>query len=185
LVGDLKPAVFLDRDGTIIEDRNYLGDPEGVALLPGAAEAIGKLNSAGIPVIVVTNQSGIGRGYFGEAEYRAVTDRIETVLQERGARLDACYHCPHSPDLRPPCECRKPQPGLFRKAAEDHAIDLARSFYVGDRLRDLEPGLEKGGRGYLLVAPGEADTVELPAGVAAVSSLGEAVRRVLAELHFD
>ncbi|HEX7239268.1 MAG TPA: HAD-IIIA family hydrolase, partial [Longimicrobiaceae bacterium] len=104
----LRPAVFLDRDGTVIHDAHYLADPEGVRLLPGAAEAVARLNRAGVPVVLVTNQSGIGRGLFSEADFRAVQDRVEALLAAGGARIDAVYHCPHAPDADPPCDCRKP-----------------------------------------------------------------------------
>ena len=102
------PAVFLDRDGTIIEDAGYLGDPARIRLLPGAAEAIGRLNQAGMPVVVVTNQSGIARGVLDEAAYQATRVELDRLLAGRGARLDAQYHCPHHPEITGPCDCRKP-----------------------------------------------------------------------------
>ncbi len=176
------PAVFLDRDGTIIHDAHYLSDPGGVRLLPGAAAAIARLNAAGIPAIVVTNQSGIGRGYFGEEEFRAVQARTESLLAEEGARIDAVYHCPHAPDAVPPCECRKPEVGLFVRAANEHGVDLGRSWYVGDRLRDLAPAERLGGRGILVRAGAAHDEAErAPAHVVVVEGLPEAVARVLAE----
>lgn len=176
------PAVFLDRDGTIIHDAHYLSDPEGVRLLPGAAAAIARLNAAGIPAIVVTNQSGIGRGFFGEAEFRAVQARTEALLAEAGAHVDAVYHCPHAPGAEPPCDCRKPEVGLFVRAAEEHGVDLERSWYVGDRLRDLAPAERLGGRGILVRAGASHDEAErAPAHVVVVEGLQEAVARVLPE----
>jgi histidinol-phosphate phosphatase family protein len=181
------PAVFLDRDGTIIHDAHYLADPAGVRLLPGAAEAVARLNAAGIPVIVVTNQSGIGRGYFSEADFRAVQARVEELLGAEGAKIDAVYHCPHSPDAEPPCDCRKPGVGLFLRAAEEHGLDPARSWYVGDRLRDLAPVERLGGRG-ILVRPGaeHGEAERAPTHVAVVDGLLDAVELVLrARMRID
>lgn len=146
-------AVFLDRDGTIIEDTGYIADPEAVRLLPGAAAAIARLNRAGRPAIVVTNQSGIARGLLDEAAYAAVARRLEALLAADGARLDAHYHCPHHPDFTGPCECRKPGPLLYRRAAADHELDLAASWWVGDRMRDVLPAERFGGHGLLLGQP--------------------------------
>ena len=143
-------AVFLDRDGTLIEDAHYLSSPDGVQLLPGAPEAVAALNAAGVLSIVVTNQSGIAQGLVTEAEYRATRDRLDQLLAERGARVDATYHCPHHPSVSGACECRKPSAGMYRRAALDLDIDLTRSLYVGDRRRDVEPALELGGRGVLV-----------------------------------
>ncbi len=173
----LRPAIFLDRDGTIIEDRNYLGDPEGVRLLAGAAEAIRLFNGGGWPVVIVSNQSGIGRGLISADDYERVKARMEMLLAHAGAHITATYHCPHSPDASLPCDCRKPLPGMFLSAARDHALDLSRSHYAGDRMRDIEPGLRLGGTGYLLVpAPSRA---ELPAGVIPIRDLLEMAELVL------
>jgi D-glycero-D-manno-heptose 1,7-bisphosphate phosphatase len=145
-----RTAVFLDRDGTVIVDRHYLGDPAGVELLPGAADAISRLNRAGIKVILVTNQSGIGRGYFSESDFRAVQRRLSKLLADADAHLDGVYHCPHSPDETPACECRKPKPGLFLMGAAEHRVDLCRSFLVGDRDRDVSPARALGATGILV-----------------------------------
>lgn len=147
-MNSLPSAVFLDRDGTIIEDAHYLSKPEQVVLLPGAAEAIARINAAMIPAIVITNQSGIGRGIFTNDDHRRITDRLNVLLGENGARIDATYHCPHRPDEA--CECRKPGTLLFLNAAADHAIDLSRALYLGDRFRDVEPGIILGGHGVLI-----------------------------------
>lgn len=176
------PAVFLDRDGTVIYDRDYLGDPAGVELVPGAAAAISRLNAAGIPVVLITNQSGIGRGYFGVPEYEAVQRRLGDLLAEHGARLDAVYYCPHAPDARPPCDCRKPAVGLYQRAARDHGLDLARSWYVGDRVRDLSAATRFGGTGVLVPSTGVREPECAPAGVLTAATIGDAVERVLAEI---
>ena len=135
--GERRPAVFLDRDGTLIHDRHYLSDPAGVELLPGAADAIARLNRAGAFVVLVTNQSGIGRGLYGEEEYRAVHARLVELLAAQGARLDADYHCPLAPDAPDPEAMRKPGAGMFLRAAREHGLDPAASWYVGDRARDV------------------------------------------------
>ena len=145
-----RPAVFLDRDGTIIEDVGYLSDPEDVTLLPGAAAAIGRLNQAGLSVVVVTNQSGIARGLLTEQQYQSAQERLDELLGLEAAGLDAHYFCPHLPELNGPCECRKPGTLLYRQAAERLGIDLARSWWVGDRLRDVLPAENFGGRGILI-----------------------------------
>jgi histidinol-phosphate phosphatase family protein len=156
-----RAAVFLDRDGTIIEDPGFVTDPAAVRLLPGAAPAIARLNRAGLPVVVVTNQSGIARGLLDETAYAAITRRLDELLAEAGARLDACYHCPHHPDFTGACECRKPGPLLYRRAAADHELDLARSWWVGDRLRDVLPAERFNGKGLLIGRPRPDDLLGL------------------------
>ncbi len=146
-------AVFLDRDGTIIEDRGYLADAAAIRLLPRAAEAIARLNRAGLPVLVVTNQSGIARGLLDEAAYASTARRLDELLADAGARLEGHYHCPHHPDFTGPCECRKPGPLLYRRAATDHGLQLGASWWVGDRLRDVLPAECFGGRGLLIAQP--------------------------------
>jgi D-glycero-D-manno-heptose 1,7-bisphosphate phosphatase len=167
-----RPAVFLDRDGTIIEDVGYLGDPDGVRIIPGAAEAIARLNQAGIPAVVVTNQSGIARGLLDEAAYQATRARLDRLLGDRGARLDGHYHCPHHPAITGPCDCRKPGLLLYRRAAEDLRLDLRASWWVGDQTRDVEPATALGGRGIMI------DRTRGSASSAV--DLGEAVSRILA-----
>jgi histidinol-phosphate phosphatase family protein len=157
-------AVFLDRDGTLIEDSGYLSDPAAVRLLPGAAESILRLNHAGLPAIVVTNQSGIARGLLDEAAYAATARRLEELLAGAGARLDGDYHCPHHPDFTGPCECRKPGPLLYQRAAADHGLHLARSWWVGDRLRDVVPAERFNGRGLLIGQPAADDLSTAAAG---------------------
>jgi D-glycero-D-manno-heptose 1,7-bisphosphate phosphatase len=156
-------GVFVDRDGTIIEDPGYLAAPDGVRLIPGAAEGVAQLNAAGIPVVLVTNQSGIARGLYGWDQYRAVKTRLDTLLSRFGARIDATYVCPHHPSVTGPCTCRKPAPRLFTEAAEALRIDLARAVWIGDRMSDVEPALAFGGTGILVLTgegPGHADAAE-------------------------
>ena len=145
-----RAAVFLDRDGTLIRDVNFVGRPEQVELIPGAAAAVRRINQAAMPAIVITNQSGIARGYFTEQDYQSVHERLESLLAQEGAHLDAAYACPHFPDISGPCECRKPGTLLYRRAAKDQALDLATSWYIGDRLRDVIPAQELGGHGILV-----------------------------------
>jgi D-glycero-D-manno-heptose 1,7-bisphosphate phosphatase len=144
----LRPAVFIDRDGTISEEVGYLNHISRFSLLSSAPGAIRRLNERGIPAIVVTNQSGVGRGYFPESLVRDVHEAMTAQLAAAGARLDAIYYCPHvSSDL---CACRKPSPGMLERAAGEHAIDLECSFVVGDRFGDIELGHRVGARGILV-----------------------------------
>lgn len=146
-------AVFLDRDGTLIEDAHYLADPDRVALLPGAADAVRALRDAGWSPIVVTNQSGIARGLVTPAQFEAITRRLDELLAAHGAALDATYHCPHLPEITGPCACRKPGPAMYEWAARDHDLDLAASLFVGDRFRDVAAAARFGGRGLLVPSP--------------------------------
>jgi len=147
-VNRLPSAVFLDRDGTIIKDANYISRPEQVELIDGAAEAISRINAALVPVIVVTNQSGIGRGFYTLADYARVRERVQELLEQHGARIDATYMCPHKPEDG--CLCRKPGTLLFERASEDLGIDLSSALFIGDRLRDIEPAKKFGARGVLI-----------------------------------
>lgn len=151
-------AVFLDRDGTIIEDVGYLRDPDQARLIPGAAHAIKRLNDGGLLAIVVTNQSGMARGLLSRHDYALTERRVDVLLQAHGARLDAHYFCPHLPELTGPCDCRKPGVLLYRQAAEQFKIDLGGSWWVGDRLRDVLPAETLHGRGILVrTGVGEAE----------------------------
>src|SRR5882672_6284479 len=175
-------AVFLDRDGTIVEDPGFLHEPEKVTLLPGAAEAIRRLNEAGYRVVIVTNQSGIARGRYTVADYEAVQRRLGELLAAKGARIDAAYFCPHHPLLSGPCECRKPGVKLFREAQAAFDIDFSRSWWVGDRLSDVQPARLLGGEG-ILVATGEGVLHHGQAralGVTVVADLAAAVQKILA-----
>lgn len=146
-------AAFLDRDGTLIEDRNFLADPEDVRPLPNAPQAVRLFNAADVLVVVVTNQSGIARGLISESQYAATAERLRDLFESSGAIIDASYYCPHYPDVSGPCECRKPGTLMHRWAANDLGIDLARSFYIGDRLRDVQPAQTLGGIGILVNGP--------------------------------
>lgn len=180
----LRPAAFLDRDGTIIHDTEYLADPAEIVMLDGAAEAIARLNAAGLPVVVVTNQSGIARGLLTEADYERVRARLDEILAESGARVEATYRCPHHPDYTGPCECRKPGVGMYLEAARDLHLDPARSYYVGDRWRDVAAAVHFGGRGYLVrggaCGPADLEHARRAPNVEIVDSLLEAVERMLA-----
>lgn len=149
-MADLRGAVFLDRDGTLVHDPGFLHDPALVRLLPGAGSAVARLNAAGFPVILVSNQSGIARGLYAESDYHAVQRRLGELLEREGAHLDAAYFCPHHPDVTGPCDCRKPGILLFQTAAREHAIALDRSIWVGDRPSDVEPARRLGGRAFMV-----------------------------------
>lgn len=129
-------AVFLDRDGTINRDVPYCSRPEDFDLLPGAAEAIELLNEHGFKVVVVTNQSGIARGYFTEGMLASIHDKMQKELAKHGAHVDAIYYCPHHPDDN--CECRKPKPKMILQAVRDLDIDLSQSYVIGDSEMDVE-----------------------------------------------
>ena len=135
-------AVFLDRDGTIIHDADYCSDPKQVHVLEGAPEALRRLKGKGYKLIVITNQSGIGRGFFTLEQYRAV--ETEVLRQLGPGLIDATYFCPDTPQQ--PSKCRKPAPGMILEAARDHDVDLARSFFVGDKEIDAECGRNAGVR---------------------------------------
>ncbi|HEX7049791.1 MAG TPA: HAD family hydrolase [Longimicrobiales bacterium] len=176
--GCSRPAAFLDRDGTIICERGFLADPAGVELIPGAAAALRALRDAGYALIVVTNQSGIARGRVTLEEFRAVQRRLGALLEAEGVRLDGIYYCPHHPDITGPCDCRKPGLALYRRAAAEHGLDLARSIFVGDRPSDVLPARALGGAGYL-VRTGYGAEVEPPDGVAVYADLAAAAAVVL------
>lgn len=179
----LRPAAFLDRDGTIIRDTEYLADPADIEMLDGAAAAIARLNAAGWPVVVVTNQSGIARGLLTEADYERVRARLDEILAGSGAHADATYRCPHHPDFTGPCDCRKPAVGMYLEAARDLGLDPAGSFYVGDRWRDVAAAAHFGGRGFLIqggaCGPEDLAQAQRAGNVEIVDSLAEAVGRML------
>ena len=149
LKGQDQRAVFLDRDGTLNKDTGYIGSPDGFTLLYGAGGAVKRLNKAGLRVVVITNQSGIGRGFFDEAALNAVNARLTELLTLEGALLDGIYYCPHLPDKR--CSCRKPETGLILKAAGELGLNLARSFVVGDKASDIELGQRVGASSVLVL----------------------------------
>lgn len=147
-----RPVVFLDRDGTLIEDPGYLDDPAGVRLLPGVPEALRALQDAGYARVVITNQSGIGRGRFDEAAFHRVEAEVARQLATGGASTDRTYWCPHLPDAG--CACRKPGTAHHRAAAAELGLDLARSWCIGDRPGDIDAAGALGGRA-ILVQTGE------------------------------
>jgi histidinol-phosphate phosphatase family protein len=178
-------AAFLDRDGTIIRDANYLRDPKDVELLPGAAEAIVRLNKRGVAVIVVTNQSGIARGWISQADFEAVSARLVDALAASGARIDATYMCPHHPDVSGTCDCRKPGLAMYAQAVAEHDLDAGRSLFTGDRWRDVAPATSFGGLGILLdvaSTPPEDRARAQHDGIPTAPSLGVAVEEFLAML---
>lgn len=181
----LRRAVFLDRDGTINVERDYLYRLEDFAFIPGVPQAIKALKAAGYLVIVVTNQSGVARGYFGTAEVERLHTHIQTELAAVGTAIDAFYYCPHHPQqgvgsYRVDCDCRKGRPGMLLQAARDHAIDLAHSYMIGDKEADVEAGRAAGCTPILVLTGYGAETglspegngvmicADLPAAVAAI-----------------
>lgn len=178
-------AVFLDRDGTINEEVGYLDRLERLRILPGVAEAVRRINKSGLKAVVVTNQSGVARGYFTEEFVRTVHERIRESLRREGAEIDGFYYCPHHPsegigDYRRSCDCRKPATGMLRRAGEELDIDLSRSYLVGDTLKDIETGLRAGTR-TVLVRTGYGAS-EIPSNIrpdCTATDLLDAVRWIL------
>lgn len=148
--GRTRPALLVDRDGTIIRDAHYLRDPEKVELLPGAVAALARFQAAGWALVVVTNQSGIARGLLSETDYERVRGALDALLRAEGVTLDATFHCPHHPDVTGPCSCRKPGTLLYERARDALGLDLASSVFVGDRWRDVAPARAFRGRGILV-----------------------------------
>jgi D-glycero-D-manno-heptose 1,7-bisphosphate phosphatase len=151
-----RPAVFIDRDGTLTEEVGYVNHPARLQLLPRAGEAIRRLNAAGVAAVVVTNQAGVARGYFSESVLHAVNESLRAQLARVGARLDGLYACLHHPSegdapYRVQCECRKPKPGLLLRAAEELGLDLARSTMIGDKASDLVPARTVGASAVLVL----------------------------------
>jgi D-glycero-D-manno-heptose 1,7-bisphosphate phosphatase len=151
----VRRAIFLDRDGTLLEEAGYLDRLERLVFFPYSIDAVRLLNRAGFAVIVITNQAGIARGIVRESFVDEAHRHIRERLEAGGAHVDAFYYCPHHPDavvasLRQDCDCRKPRPGMFRRAAEEHGLDLARSFTIGDRWHDLQAGAVIGATGVLV-----------------------------------
>lgn len=169
----LRPAVFLDKDGTLVEpDDGAVHDPQRLRLLPGAGEALARLSAAGLALVLVTNESGIARGAFTRAQFARLQGALLRQLQEGfGVTLDDVAVCPHAPDAqgRPACLCRKPAPGMLTRAARAHGLDLTRSWMLGDLLDDVEAGHRAGATGLLLDTGGETawrrSPLREPAGV--------------------
>lgn len=143
--------MFLDRDGTLIEEVGHLGDPAGVVLIRGAAAALDRLAGAGFALVVVSNQGGVARGLFTEDDIRAVNARTAELLASAGSpAIDAWYWCPHHPDFSGPCDCRKPAPGMLKRAAEELDLDLGASWMVGDHPADAGAARAAGARSILV-----------------------------------
>jgi len=150
------PAIFVDRDGTLNVEVNYLSRPEELVLIPGAAKAISRLAQAGFCVIIITNQSAIARGIITETDLEVIHEELCRQLASEGAHVDGIYHCPHHPEAGSPkfrikCECRKPAPGLLLQAASEHNISLKESIMIGDNITDLQAGWNAGCRSALVL----------------------------------
>jgi histidinol-phosphate phosphatase family protein len=176
-----RAAVFLDRDGTIIHDREYLADPAQVQVIADAPESLARLSAAGLALIVITNQSGIGRGLFGEAEYQRVADRVNELLAAHGITITATYHCPDAPNVPMELSCRKPGDKMHLRAALEHGLDLKRSFYVGDKWRDVAPAVTHEATGILIPTPDTAfsDLARAKDDALVATTLTAAVDRIL------
>jgi D-glycero-D-manno-heptose 1,7-bisphosphate phosphatase len=184
-----QPAIFIDRDGTINEDIGYVSSPSELVIYPHAAEALRLINEAGLKVIVITNQSGVARGMYTEEMLGEIHKRMVEELARDGARVDAIYYCPHHPRVgdgryRKACDCRKPSPGLLKRAAQEHAIDLPRSFMIGDKASDINLASNAGARGVLVLTGYGRETLSNRerwpcAPVIVADDLLDAVRRVL------
>ena len=187
----MEKAFFLDRDGVIIEDANYLSKPEQLKLIPGAAEGIRLIREKGYKVIVVSNQSGIARGYFSFEDLAKVEKALAEMLAEKGAIVDAWYYCPHHekgkiPQYAVKCDCRKPLPGLVLKGAEEHHIDLSKSAMIGDKISDVNCAVNAGLKHYAKVSTGhgseEQEKGSVP-GMIEETSILPAIEKLLTEMQ--
>ena len=179
-----RPAVFIDRDGTLNVEKNYLHKWQDWEWIPGAVDAIKRLNAAGYLVIVSSNQAGIARGYYTEADVLTLHQHVDDDLKGQGGRIDAYYYCPHHPEhgeVRD-CECRKPEPGMLLQAAREHDIDLLHSFMIGDKASDIEAGLAVGATPILvLTGYGEKEREDVPPGTFTARDIGRACDWILVE----
>lgn len=184
-----RPAVFLDRDGTLNVEVNYLHRVADLVLVPGAIAAVRALNDAGLLVVLVTNQAGIARGLYDEAALHTLHEYVTEQFRAGGARLDAIYFCPHHPEFTGACACRKPAPGMLLRAAADHDLDLRRSWLVGDAASDLEAGRAVGCRtilvqtGYGTRTLAAIEAGQTPRPDAVVHDIGAAVRWIMDDLR--
>ncbi|MDR1606915.1 MAG: D-glycero-beta-D-manno-heptose 1,7-bisphosphate 7-phosphatase [Deltaproteobacteria bacterium] len=176
----LSPAIFLDRDGVINEDRGYVWRWADWRWLPGSFEALKALKAAGFKLVIVTNQAGVARGLYKEADVQKLHERLALELKKQNIALDGAYYCPHHPDFTGPCACRKPEPGLIFQAAQDLGLDLAASFLVGDKTTDIAAGI-KAGVTSLLVRSGYGLISEsaIPQGIQVFDDLAAASRFIL------
>ncbi len=156
-------AIFIDRDGTINEDIGYVSRPDDLFIYSFAAEAIRRINQAGLKVIIITNQSGIARGYYTEATLAAIHEKLKRELTREGAQIDAVYYCPHHPQhgderYRKVCDCRKPQTAMLERAAREHGIQLSTSYVIGDKASDINLATNAGAKGVLVMTGYGAET---------------------------
>ncbi|WP_018860767.1 MULTISPECIES: D-glycero-beta-D-manno-heptose 1,7-bisphosphate 7-phosphatase [unclassified Thioalkalivibrio] len=173
-------ALFLDRDGVINVDHGYVHRPDQVEFVPGIFELVAAATARQWPVVVVTNQSGIGRGYYGDSEFRQLTDWMRKRFSERDGRIEAVYHCPHhphdaQPDYRRACPDRKPEPGMLLRARDDLGLDLPGSVLVGDRASDLEAGRRAGVGTRILFDPSGTESRLAEDGAVRIRALPEAI----------
>jgi D-glycero-D-manno-heptose 1,7-bisphosphate phosphatase len=180
-----KRAVFIDRDGTLNVEKDYLYRVDDCELIPGAVDAVRRLNEAGWLVVVVTNQSGVARGYYGEQEVASLHRHMADELAQGGGQVSGWYFCPHHPAGQEPynrqCDCRKPLPGMLLQAARELEIDLSRSWMVGDKLVDVQAGQAAGCRAVLVrTGYGRQESAGLPDGVPVCDDLAAAVELILA-----
>ena len=173
----MRPAAFLDRDGTLIEDRGYAYRVSDYAPLPGAIEAVRLLRGAGFAVIVVSNQSGVGRGYFSPEDLERFEAHLRADFAAHGAAVDALYSCPHAPEAG--CACRKPATGMLERARAEHGLDVAKSWVIGDKASDVELARRAGCRAARVLCGAEPERGEERAEIVAADLL-DAVRRILA-----
>lgn len=179
-----KPAVFLDRDGTILTERFYLSDPKKMAFYPGVFGALRRLQRAGFRLVIVTNQSGLARGYFTFRRFKEINRRFKRAFASHGVRIDGIYYCPHLPTAS--CACRKPKPALARRAARALKIDLKRSFVIGDQWTDMKLSQNLGVPG-VLVLTGQGRSQRAKAGPLAqkiTTNAATAARWVLSRSQF-
>ncbi len=183
----MRPAVFLDRDGTLIEERGYLSKLEDIALFADTPAALRRLRDAGFALVVVTNQAGIARGYFDEAFVQKAHRYLGEMLAAEGIVIDGYYYCPHHPDGLVPeysrvCRCRKPAPGMVEQAARDLDLDIDRSFVVGDKWLDVELATNAGARGILVrtgYGAGDEQRPELSKAIAIVDTILDAANEIV------
>ena len=183
--GVVRAACFFDRDGTLIKDKHYIKDPNDVELVAHASNAIRFINYTMMPVVVVTNQSGIARGLVTVEDYERVKARLDDLLAERNAFIEATYYCPHHPEFTGPCDCRKPGTLLFEQAIKELNLDASKCAYIGDRWHDIAPALTLGGRGILVPSPstpGE-EVVEAVRQLEIAATLTAAVQSLLGHPH--
>jgi D,D-heptose 1,7-bisphosphate phosphatase len=184
----IRRAIFLDKDGTLIEDIPYNVDPGRIRLAEGAAEGLPLLREAGFRLIVISNQSGVARGLFAEEALEGVRDRLRQLLADLGVPLDGFYYCPHHPEGKVtryavPCACRKPQPGMILDAAREHGISPEHSWFIGDILDDVEAGRRAGCRTALIDNGNETEWRRSPLRWPdlVVADLAEAARLIVAD----